>query len=200
MTKRILLCLCIIVMTVSCINEPLVSINVNDRFSGSYKCISAMWQGKPIDIDGDMVAASDLLSEFADFKNIYFITDEAGVVYDINKLNDCGTISLRIPLQAISSYIDPNLPYLKNLITPYITFQYRVDLSGNIIISNAVDYGDVMRHIDIYSKDNLHFSEISSASLSIIDERIHLKVKIGYWDYITCAYCFEYVVMIYERK
>ena len=187
-------------MTVSCINEPLVSINVNDRFSGSYKCISAMWQGKPIDIDGDMVAASDLLSEFADFKNIYFITDEAGVVYDINKLNDCGTISLRIPLQAISSYIDPNLPYLKNLITPYITFQYRVDLSGNIIISNAVDYGDVMRHIDIYSKDNLHFSEISSASLSIIDERIHLKVKIGYWDYITSAYCFEYVVMIYERK
>lgn len=92
-------------------------------------------------------------------------------------------ISVKIPLQNIRYDSSEGID-ISYAVTPAIKFKYSVNKSGNIVISDDVDYSSVYRMSD--GIDNSHCMNVGNAKITLLSGGfLTVELVMSYYDYIT---------------
>lgn len=184
--KQLLLFLsCALLFCCSCSKYQSYISKVNSDVSGIYILESALWECGDIDLDGDLTEVSnDILSGLRGLANISGLCNEDGASVNAVTLSQKEPMILvKIPLQNIR-YDSSGGIEISYAVTPAIKFKYSVSSSGNIVISDDVDYSSVYRMAD--GTDNLHCMNVGNAKITLLSGGfLTVELVMSYYDYIT---------------
>lgn len=183
--KQILLCLSCALFCCSCSKYQSYISQVNSDVSGIYILESALWECGDIDLDGDLTELSnDILSGLSGLANISDLCNADGASVNAVTLSQKESMILvKIPLQNIR-YDSSGGIEISYAVTPAIKFKYSVSSSGNIVISDDVDYSSVYRMSD--GTDNLHCMNVGNAKITLLSGGfLTVELVMSYYDYIT---------------
>ncbi len=184
--KQILLCLSCALFCCSCSKYQSYISRVNNDVSGIYILESALWECGDLDLDGgDLTEVSnDILYGLRGLAIISELCNTDGAsVNAVTPAQKESMISVKIPLQNIRYDSSEGID-ISYAVTPEIKFKYSVNKSGNIVISDDVDYSSVYRMSD--GTDNLHCMNVGNAKITLLSGGfLTVGLVMSYYDYIT---------------
>ena len=184
--KQILLCLSCALFCCSCSKYQSYISRVNNDVSGIYILEYALWECGDLDLDGgDLTEVSnDILYGLRGLAIISELCNTDGAsVNAVTPAQKESMISVKIPLQNIRYDSSEGID-ISYAVTPEIKFKYSVNKSGNIVISDDVDYSSVYRMSD--GTDNLHCMNVGNAKITLLSGGfLTVGLVMSYYDYIT---------------
>lgn len=194
----------LVILTISCSKEDNLLEQVTDSVRGKYTCVSMIWNGEPIDLDGDGVCHTNLMYEFSSFENSRLTLGRPARIYPVNAYEKECPITLEIPMQAIR-YEKATEQYelLNDLLGDacYMHFSYTVHDDGSLSFLTSNDQMDINRYREgdweIDYVDYLYTQ--GDCVLSLNDGILSVRIIGAYYDFQTEKLVTGPVDLVYER-
>lgn len=196
--------LLLFVLSISCSKEDYLLEQVTDSVRGKYTCVSMIWNGEPIDLDGDGTCQTNLMNEFSTFENAQLALARPVRVYPVDAYDKECPFTLEIPTQAIRYKKATEEYVLLNSLfgdAIYIYFSYAVHNDGSLSYSTLNDQMDSSRYREgDWEIDNVDYLYTQGdCVLSLKDGVLSVRIIGVYYDFLTEKLVTGPVDLVYER-
>ncbi len=190
-----------IASVLSCTDKENSVSDITDNYSGQYICKSMQFLGSPIDINGDEIATTNLLSEYSTLAFTEDVIKTRLTLSSPEQYNEEVRCNVRIPMQDVTFHrISGKYTTDEMGNDASICFGYYVDFSGQVVFVLHNESNTNIYQSNEYEEHYLDYKYLEIQKIEANgDGVLKLVIKSAFYDYCTNAFLEGSVELVYER-